>query len=251
MFKKKGYQPLHQVVIPSVDSNTGLALIPFVLSIVAGSSDTISFLGFDGLFTAHITGNLVILASHLVAGNYFPIAQILSVPVFLVMLVLSKLLVNGLERLQIPTLKPLLTIHFLFLASSFLLAIQIMHQGKLLDAANTIIAGMLGVCAMAIQNALVQTSLKGAPPTAVMTTNITRFTMDAAEMLLGYNKDSIDKARVRAAHTWPAIVGFMIGCGLGAAFKAVANLWALALPTALAFVALVLARATMPKAFEI
>jgi urea transporter len=35
---------------------------------------------------------------------------------------------------------------------------------------------MLGVSAMAVQNALVQVSLKGAPSTAVMTTNVTRFT---------------------------------------------------------------------------
>jgi len=44
---------------------------------------------------------------------------------------------------------------------------------------------MLGVSAMAVQNALVQISLKGAPSTAVMTTNITRVMMDIGEMMLG------------------------------------------------------------------
>ncbi len=41
-----------------------------------------------------------------------------------------------------------------------------------------VLAGMLGVSAMAVQNALVQLSLKGAPATAMMTTNITRFVLD-------------------------------------------------------------------------
>jgi uncharacterized membrane protein YoaK (UPF0700 family) len=29
--------------------------LPFVLSLIAGSTDTISFLGLNGLFTAHFT----------------------------------------------------------------------------------------------------------------------------------------------------------------------------------------------------
>jgi len=33
--------------------------LPFVLSLIAGSTDIIGFLGLNGLFTAHITGNLV------------------------------------------------------------------------------------------------------------------------------------------------------------------------------------------------
>jgi hypothetical protein len=38
---------------------------------------------------------------------------------------------------------------------------------------------------MAVQSALVQISLTGAPSNAVMTTNITRFTMDLGTVLLG------------------------------------------------------------------
>jgi uncharacterized membrane protein YoaK (UPF0700 family) len=41
-------------------------LLSVVLSLIAGSADVISFLGLGGLFTAHITGNLVILAAHIV-----------------------------------------------------------------------------------------------------------------------------------------------------------------------------------------
>ena len=42
--------------------------LPFVLSVIAGATDIIGVLGLNGLFTAHITGNLVLLAARTVAG---------------------------------------------------------------------------------------------------------------------------------------------------------------------------------------
>jgi Protein of unknown function (DUF1275) len=64
------------VSAPSVDSSLGTKLLPSVLSVIAGSVDVIGFLGLGGLFTAHITGNLAILAAHVVnrahGGAYRP-----------------------------------------------------------------------------------------------------------------------------------------------------------------------------------
>ena len=51
---------------------------PFVLSVIAGSTDIIGCLGLNGLFTADITGNTLILAAHIVAGNSTIISYILS-----------------------------------------------------------------------------------------------------------------------------------------------------------------------------
>ena len=53
-------------------------LILVVLSLLAGSIDAISFLGLDGLFTNHVTGNLVILAAHAVDGEAADPAKLLS-----------------------------------------------------------------------------------------------------------------------------------------------------------------------------
>ena len=44
----------------------GSRLLPTVLSITAGSVDVIGFLALGGVFTAHITGNVVIVAAHYV-----------------------------------------------------------------------------------------------------------------------------------------------------------------------------------------
>ena len=94
----------------SVEELFGTKLLPFVLSITAGSVDVISFLGLGGLFTAHITGNLVILAAKLVAGEQSPVSYLISVPVFMAVLALTRLLAAGLERLKIASLVPLLLI---------------------------------------------------------------------------------------------------------------------------------------------
>jgi uncharacterized membrane protein YoaK (UPF0700 family) len=211
-------------------------LLPTVLSIIAGSVDAIGFLGLGGLFTAHVTGNLVILAAHLVSGGEAPVAPMLSVPVFVAALGLTRLLAGVLERIGFASLRPLLLLQFLLLAGFFVLCAS---AGPLIDpgATKAILAGMLGVSAMAVQNALLQISLKGAPSTAVMTTNITRFMMDVGDVMLGRRPADVAKARDRAMRTWPAIGGFAIGCGLGVTCEAAIGLTSLALPATLALLA--------------
>jgi uncharacterized membrane protein YoaK (UPF0700 family) len=221
---------------PSVDNWRAVQALLIVLSVTAGCTDIIGFLGLNGLFTAHITGNLVILAAHIVDGGEAQIAMILSVPVFIVMVGLTILLAGGLESIGLAALRPLLLLQFLLLAGFLVLCAA---AGPRIDpkTTNAILAGMLGVSAMAVQNALVQISLKGAPPTAVMTSNVTRFAIDVGEVLLGGDPADLAKARNRAAHTLPVIVGFAVGCGLGAACEAALGLWSAALPAGLALLA--------------
>jgi uncharacterized membrane protein YoaK (UPF0700 family) len=235
------------VAAPSVDTSPGTTLLLFVLSVIAGCTDVISFLGLGGLFTAHITGNLVILAAHVVSGGTAPLAPMLSVPTFMIVLVLTRLSTAGLEAIGLASLRPLLLLQFLLLAAFLALCVGTSpHLDP--NAAPAIVAGMFGVSAMAVQNALVKISLKGAPTTAVMTTNITRLTMDIGELLVGGDRDDVVRARNRAKHTWPAVVGFVFGCGLGAWCEAVTGLWSLALPTGLGLFALALGLAIKPEA---
>jgi uncharacterized membrane protein YoaK (UPF0700 family) len=226
-----------RIAIPSVNDSLGTKLLPTLLSIIAGSVDAIGFLGLGGLFTAHVTGNLVILAAHLASGDAAPVAPMLSVPVFMIALGLTRLLVGGLDWIGRGSLRPLLLLQLLLLAGFLVLCVS---AGPHIDpnASIAILGGMFGVAAMAVQNALVQVSLKGAPSTAVMTTNITRFMMDVGEVMFGREPTDVAEARSRAKNTWPAILGFAVGCGLGAACEAAIGLWALALPIGLALVAL-------------
>src|SRR5271156_7234068 len=98
-----------------VDGSLGTKLLPGVLSIIAGSVDVISFLGLGGLFAAHITGNLVVLAAHLVTGRVASLAAILSVPVFIVVLGLTRLTAAALEEARHCPLQPLLALQFVLL----------------------------------------------------------------------------------------------------------------------------------------
>jgi uncharacterized membrane protein YoaK (UPF0700 family) len=220
----------------SVENSLNAKFLPTVLSVIAGSVDAISFLGLGGLFTAHVTGNLVILAAHLASGGKAPVAPMLSVPVFVAALGLTRLLAAAVERIGFASLQPLLLLQFLLLAGFFVLCAS---SGPRIDpdATDAILAAMLGVSAMAVQNALVLISLKGAPSTAVMTTNITRFMMDVGDVTLGRKPADVAKARDRAMRTWPAIVGFGFGCGLGAMCEAAIGLLSLALPAGLALLA--------------
>jgi uncharacterized membrane protein YoaK (UPF0700 family) len=210
--------------------------LPFVLSLIAGSTDIIGFLGLNGLFTSHITGNLVVLAAHIVAGDPTIFSYILSVPVFMMMLFLTRLLAGGIEQAGVSTLQPLLLLQLFFLVA-FLSICVVSGPWRDANAIFAIIAGMSGVAAMAVQNALVQISLKNTPTTAVMTTNVTHFMLDLGEALVGRDHAQAAQARGRAMHILPVIVGFAIGCVFGAALEATAGLWSLALPTALALLA--------------
>jgi uncharacterized membrane protein YoaK (UPF0700 family) len=211
-------------------------MLPAVLSVIAGSVDAISFIGLGGLFTAHVTGNLVILVAHLATGSRAPLANTLSVPVFVAALSLTRLLAGALERVGFASLRPLLLLQLLLLAGFFALCAS---AGGSMDphATKAVFAGMLGVSAMAVQNALVQISLKGAPSTAVMTTNITRFMMDIGEVMFGQKPSDAARARDRTMLTWPVIAGFAIGCALGAICERTLGLRSLALPMGLALLA--------------
>jgi uncharacterized membrane protein YoaK (UPF0700 family) len=229
--------PWPKVPIPAVGDSPATKLLPPVLSVIAGSTDVIGFLALGGLFTAHITGNLVILAAHVVSGTAANLGLLISVPVFVAVLALTRLLAFGLQAAGKASLRPLLLLQLLLLAGFLALCVA---AGPHLDVngVNAILAGMLGVAAMAVQNGLVQISVTGAPPTAVMTTNITRLTLDTVEAVMGQDPEGVARARRRAKQTWPAVVGFTVGAAVGALAYAVTGLWSLALPTVLALVAL-------------
>jgi uncharacterized membrane protein YoaK (UPF0700 family) len=221
---------------PSVDNARAVQALLIVLSVTAGSTDVIGFLGLNGLFTAHITGNLVVLAAHIVGEGEAAVAAMLSVPVFMVVLCLTALLAGGLESIGRGSLRPLLLLQFALLAGFFALG-AVAGPGFGTGATIAILAGMSGVAAMAVQNALVQISLKGSPSTAVMTSNVTRFAIDVGQMLLNRDAANVTEARDRAVRVLPVIVGFAVGCGLGAACEAAFGLRALALPAGLALLA--------------
>jgi uncharacterized membrane protein YoaK (UPF0700 family) len=212
-------------------------LLPAVLSVAAGAVDVIGFLALGGLFTAHITGNVVVLAAHYVTGGFSEVGPLLSVPVFVVVLGVVTLASGMIGGAGYGSRRALLVLQAVLLAGCLGLGVGL---GPFADADSplAVLVGMLAVAAMATQNALVKRALPGAPSTAVMTTNTTQLTIDLATLLWGRgDPDDLAKARRRAGVTFPSVVGFVAGCAAGAVLEVRFGLWALALPVILAALA--------------
>jgi uncharacterized membrane protein YoaK (UPF0700 family) len=231
--------------VPVVNKALANKLLPALLGGIAGSTDTIGFLALGGLFTAHITGNFIVLATHLVNHREIPLVVILSVPVFMAVLLLTRWLVARLDALGICLLQPLLVVEFLLLAG-FLVMRVLIGVPLNINAPAAILAGMLGVAAMAVQNAVGQISL-GIPSTTAMTANVARFALDLGEILTARNHHDHSRWHSRTPQGAGPLAGFVIGCGLGAACEAAFNQWSLALPVALAALALAISFAPNPR----
>jgi uncharacterized membrane protein YoaK (UPF0700 family) len=215
-------------------------LLPVVLSTTAGAVDVIGFLALGGLFTAHITGNLVVVAAHYVTGGFSEVGPLLSVPVFIAVLAAVTLASGAFEREGYAPRRALLVLQAALLAGCLGLGVRF---GPFPDAERpmAVFVGMLGVAAMATQNALVKFALPDAPSTAVMTTNTTQLTIDLATLAGGRGQsDNRASAQRRASVTFPCIIGFVGGCAAGAVLEVHLGLWALALPVALAALAVLL-----------
>ncbi len=217
-------------------------LLPTVLSTTAGAVDVIGFLALGGLFTAHITGNVVIVAAHYATGGFSQIGPLLAVPVFMVVMGLVTLASSAIARAGSSPLRQLLWLQTALLAGFLGIGVGF---GRFPDADSSIavLAGMLGVAAMATQNVLVKLALKGVPSTAVMTTNITQLTVDLATLARSRgDADELAKARSRARMTFACVAGFVGGCAAGAVLEVKLGFWALALPVVLSALAVPLGR---------
>ena len=114
---------------------------------IAGSADVIGFLGLGGIFVAHITGNLIILAAYLVTGARVHVAVVLAVPVFVLSLILTRVLVARIEEYGIGSLRPLLLVQLGLLVGFLTLAVA---GGTPVDpnAPTAVLAALFGVPAM-------------------------------------------------------------------------------------------------------
>src|SRR5713101_9328218 len=91
----------HSWAYPSEDASAlsrSERRLPPLLSVIAGMVDVIGYLSLGKLFTAHVTGNLVVIAALLVRGGPPKMAEILAVPVFIVAVAAVWLIAKASER---------------------------------------------------------------------------------------------------------------------------------------------------------
>jgi uncharacterized membrane protein YoaK (UPF0700 family) len=95
------------------------------------------------------------------------------------------------------------------------------------DALVTIVIGMLGVAAMAVQNAASHTVFSSLAPTTVMTGNVTRAVMDAVNIVLG---SDAGPAKARLRKMLPPLFGFAVGAIAGGLGSVHLGFWCLIAP---------------------
>src|ERR1700677_51644 len=128
--------------------------LPALLSTTAGAVDVIGFLVFGGLFTAHITGNLAIVAAHYATGGFSQVGPILAVPVFIAVLGVVGLVFGGIDGTG-NSRRSLLGLHAALLTGCLGLGLGLSPLRKA-DSPMAVLLGMLAVAAMATQNAMVK-----------------------------------------------------------------------------------------------
>lgn len=215
------------------------ALIASLLSFNGGFVDTAGFLGLQGLFTAHVTGNFVTLGAALVLGSHGIIGKLLALPAFILVIALARLAGAALRRLQAPVLRILLTAEVMLLAAYFALAVTFGPFDDA-DAPLALATGFAGIAAMALQNAVQRVHLASAPPTTIMTGNTTQATIDLVDLISGSDKEHAAAIRARFARTAMSIVYFAAGCAASALLFWLYGWWCLALPVAVGAVAAVM-----------
>src|SRR6266851_1183898 len=91
--------------------------LPALLSVIAGMVDLTGFFTLGNIFTAHITGNLVVAAAAAVRGGPLNLAQLLAIPVFVLALAAVWLVASASGRTAQGLARVLLSVQCLLLTA--------------------------------------------------------------------------------------------------------------------------------------
>jgi uncharacterized membrane protein YoaK (UPF0700 family) len=206
-----------------------------MLSVIAGMVDLTGFYTLGNVFTAHITGNLVVVAAVAVRGGPLNLAQALAIPVFILALASVWLLARASGRRRFGLARLLLLIQFLLLTGVLIFSV-ITKPSASPHGLMAGIAVMIAVSAMACQYALFRLAMPGAISTAVMTGNLTNAVLSLMDALSpGGPLMTVDAGRLK--RSLQLLFGFLLGCVVAAAAISLLGDWAWSLPAALSGVA--------------
>jgi uncharacterized membrane protein YoaK (UPF0700 family) len=184
------------------------------LGFFAGYVDTLGFLALFGLFTAHVTGNFILIGAALADPSRSSILlKFLAFPAFIAGVALARILVVVLEKRQAPALGPALLLELVLLLGFMGFGLAATPVGS--EAGPlALTAGLLGAAAMGAHSASSRLLLAHLAPTSMMTGNVTQIVIDTVDLLRGADDPAL-KARF-AKFFWP-LASFALGC-VAAAF---------------------------------
>jgi len=186
----------------------------FGMGFLAGYVDTLGFIALFGLFTAHVTGNFVLLGAALADPQQTPsLLKILAFPAFILGIAAARLLVVSCERRAVSAHKPSYLLQLLLLIGFMVCGMLAEPVGRQMSAL-AMAGGLLGTAAMGAHSAASKLLLTKLAPTSMMTGNVTQLVLDGVDWLRGAG-DASTAARC-GKFFWP-VCGFALGCA-GAAF---------------------------------
>jgi uncharacterized membrane protein YoaK (UPF0700 family) len=195
------------------------------LSFVGGFVDVVGFIALFGLFTAHVTGNFIMLGLEMVNATKLAIGKLLAVPIFIVMVALTRLFVLHYEKRGQSPWREMLLAQAALLAC-FMIAGGLTAPHEDPNELGPVLAGLLGVAAMAVQNAGSRLILANHGPTTMMTGNTTQAVIDLVDLLRGLPEEYPQARKLLV----PAILAFTAGALLGAYAYVTFSFWCLIIP---------------------
>ena len=204
------------------------------MGFLAGYVDTLGFISLFGLFTAHVTGNFVLIAVSLADPAQTPsLLKLLAFPAFILGVAAARLLVAGCERRGKAAVKPSYLLQLVLLLGFMACGMLAEPVGASADGgagALAMAAGLLGAAAMGAHSAASKLLLSNLAPTSMMTGNVTQLVIDTVDRLRGA-ADAATRARC-AKFFWP-VLAFALGCGAAAFAYLAFGFVALAVPVAI------------------
>jgi len=211
--------------------------LPPMLSVIAGMVDLTGFFMLGNIFTAHITGNLVVASAVVVRGGPLNPAQLLAIPVFMVAIAFVWLIARSSNRRGPSLVRLLLLVQFLLLAMVLVFCVAAAPSSNP-HGIPACVAALIAVSAMACQYALLRLALPRAVSTAVMTGNLTNTVLSIMDALSrGHPLMSGDDVRLK--RSLYLLFGFLLGCVVAATAISTMGEWAWSLPVVLAAAAVV------------
>ena len=202
-----------------------------ILAAIAGYVDTLSFVALFGLFTAHVTGNFVLIGAGVAGFGRGVLLKLMVFPAFVGGVVLSSLLVRSLSQRHARQGARMLHAVQAVLMFGFCLAGVWATPVSTPDSLPAIVAGVVGAIAMGVQNAHPKLINRPGVPNTVMTGNVTQAILDVVDMLSAGTDESVRAAaHARFAKMMPAIVAFAAGAIAGAMGLRYVGFWALLAP---------------------
>ena len=155
------------------------------LAFLAGWVDTLGFVALFGLFTAHVTGNFVLIGAALAGGPQQSITlKLLAFPAFVLGVAVTRMLVTSAQARNWPALQMAVSLQLALLAL-FMACGMLAGAATDSDAPMVIAAGSAGAAAMGVHAATARLLFADLAPTSMMTGNVTQVVIDTVDWIGG------------------------------------------------------------------